>query len=86
MRNQSESRIRSNRIRSDFGANISISDRIGKVVSRSDRFGLDADYQIQSKVNYLFMTKLNISRRQFVILIIYCVMRFRLVKLQSLQS
>ena len=58
------------------------SDRIAKVVSRSDRFGLDAEYQIQSKVNYLFMTKLNISRKQFVIPIIYCVMGFRLVKLR----
>ena len=45
------------------------SDRIGKVVLKSDRFGLYVDYQIQNVVNLFFMIKLDISRRQFVTLI-----------------
>jgi len=72
IRNQSES----DRIRSDFGTKFSASDRIG----------LDAEYQIQSKVTQLFMTKLKIRTGQFVIFIIYCVIRIQISKLQSLQA
>ena len=36
---------KSDPIRSDFGTEIFISDRIGKVVSQSYRFGLDIDYK-----------------------------------------
>ena len=39
-------RIRSDPICSDFETKISVLDLIGKVVSQSDWFGLDIDYQV----------------------------------------
>jgi hypothetical protein len=42
-------RSESDRIRSDFGTKIYISDRIDKVVSQSDRIG--SDFDIRNKMN-----------------------------------